>query len=257
MKSAFMTSHAIKTPIPASLIKPSNLLVDNIGMPCKNSNLTLASKKNNYNSKNKNKHSGKTKEKKSTLKFYISMPPEFNNSPIRHLRRRYECPSTQTIVVSIDSLFSMYVFAATAVLGYTPMRAVKLKKCQLWCPLAVQGSASEVTLTPSGVMNTENSFVDLPEIYQDSSISPDKPAYVCFKPKSTEISGSWHISNSVNVALMTLVVQQGTVMDLEIEYIENFQGAPLGYTSTLVGAIVGAIYCRPIGAFTPDGVLTI
>jgi hypothetical protein len=230
-----------------------------IGLPYQ-----VTSSKHNSISGHVKANSSKKKNKKQTYKIskgpsnYLAYPPHFVTDRVRKIKRRFECIVTATSTISIPALLNCHLLAVSAVLGYSVFRAVRIKRVQLWMPVAIQGVAAEVTLTPiSDGPTASNSFVDLPMTYQDSTISVDYPAYIDFRPKPTELSGSWHISSAGNDNLIDIVAQTGCIMDLTLEVIDNLTTVPLGYTQVLAAATVGQQYCRAIGSFTPVGINTI
>jgi hypothetical protein len=211
----------------------------------------------------KNIKSYKSKSKKKYPKSqndghpYIGMPPPYEVALVRKIKRRYESVSSTTSTISLRDLWCMHLTAVSAVTCYTPWRACRILRVQVWCPVAVQGQASEISLTPVADGSAQNSFADLPVTYTDSTISVDRPAYIDFRPHKWEVSGSWHLSNSTVDSLITILPQTGSVLDITMEVIDNLTTGVLGFTETVIGATIGNQYCRAIGAFVPVGINTI
>jgi hypothetical protein len=184
---------------------------------------------------------------------YSSMPPEMEIDHVRKIKRRYENSTLGTSTIDINALLNAHIMNATTTTAYSLFRAVRIHKIELWAPVLTQGLATEVSLTPiSDGPSATNSFADLPITYEDSTISIDRPAYICFKPFKTETSGSWHLSIAQNDNLVDIIAPTGCVMDLTLEVIDNLTTVPLGYTVSTTATTVGRQSARAIGTFVPN-----
>ena len=185
------------------------------------------------------------------------MPKELPTNPISQFTRRYSASAATLFQYSINDLLSSTVYAATTILGYSPYRAIRLRKLRIWAPVETQGTPVSIVLTPVAIDTAINSFSDLPKTITDTSISFDRPAYVEYRPTEDHPSGSWHSSTATSISLLDLALPKGAIMDVHIEGVMNLLYAPQGYTSSFVGATQGRIYCRTFSSMVPVGVTTI
>lgn len=221
----------------------------------------------NQNRKNKTRKAfkGKAKyinddrsERSMYPKIVSMMPKELTATPVWQYVRRYLCASAVSSSLTINDLNNSAIMASTTVVGFSLNRATRIKRIRIWCPLTTQGTSVTVTLTPSSVDSANNSFIDFPKTISDTTISIDRPAYIDYRPDLNHPSGSWHIANTVNINLMSIVAPIGSIIDLHLESILNFSNTQSGYAATLVGATAGQMYVRTIlGSAIPVGVNTI
>lgn len=202
----------------------------------------------------KNKKKGKQKKQ---MKLYVSMPPEFVIESVRHVKRRFETTSTALSTLSIFNLWNMDIMAVSTILGFPMWRACKITRVEIWCPVATQGVAAEISLTPISDGPGQNLFVDLPKTYTDSTISVDRPAYIDFRPTKYDPCGSWHLSNNTDKTLIDFNLQTGSVVDIHLEVVDNLTTGPLGFSVVIAGATQGKQYCRGWGSLTAVAINTI
>jgi len=183
------------------------------------------------------------------------MPLEFvPNHPVTY-RRRYSTTGGVNTTLKISDLLNSKIMAVSAILGYTWNQVVKLKRVQIWAPVTTQGTAVFITLSPIATDTGINSFNDIPIVITDESQAIDRVAYVDYKTKSDTPSGQYHFSTAIDLNLISIVAPAGSIMDLDIEAIENPTRAPLGYTTVLAGATIGQMYARTVASsFFPVGV---
>lgn len=170
----------------------------------------------------------------------------FSPAKPQNLTRRYQSGSAVNGVYQIYDIHQTLLMAATTVLGYCPYEVARLKRMQIWAPCPSVGSPATITIQPVGVDATNNSFTDLQEIFTDTTDSVDQPAYVDFRPKITHPSGAWHYTNTVNSNLVQVAAPSGSIMEVEVEYMLNVLDNPNGFTSVLVAATAGKMYCRDV-----------
>jgi hypothetical protein len=183
------------------------------------------------------------------------MPQELKATPIWQFKRRYIAQAAITSSLSILGILNSAIVAQTTVLGSSLVRAIRIKKIRIWVPVTTQGTPVSVRLTPSGADSSNNSFSDLPETIQDTSISIDRPAFVSYKPSVDHPSGFWHYATTTSIPLVDIACNIGAVMDVDFEAVLAFYGAVGTFTTVLVGATPGNLYARNVLTdFVPQGV---
>jgi len=199
---------------------------------------------------------GKSNRSEFTQKYQV-MPKTFIPNARYDYTRRYVAGAAVATSITIANLFSSLVFAATTTVGYSPFYAIRLKRIQIWAPVTTIGTPVTISLTPVAVESTTNSYADLPEMQSDTSDVVDIPAYIDYRPHELHPSGSWHLSNSTSLALVSINVPIGSVVDIRFEANINVITGTQGYTATLVGATVGNIYTLKIASnLNPQSVVS-
>lgn len=174
------------------------------------------------------------------------MPIEFIPNTKYSYRRRYIASGSGNADFSITDLINSLIFAATTVLGYSPFYAIKLRGIRAWGPISTIGLPVSLSIFPKLVETDTNSLADIPMMISDTAVSIDRPAYVQWQPSKFLPAGSWHFTSSVSASLFKLAYPLGCVLELDISAVLNVQQSSLGFTSTLVGANVGGMYCRNV-----------
>jgi hypothetical protein len=189
---------------------------------------------------------------------YEVRPRELVLNPKYRFIRRFVATGAISSFLTIAHLFSCFITAATTVLGYSPFSAIRLVCIKFWGPPASVGTDITMNITPIQVETDLNSYGDIPFTYSDTSTDITRPCFVGFIPAKDTPSGSWHYSTTTSVQLINVQIPTACCMDLILEGIPNIVENPKGFTQTLVGATVGAVYCRPILTnFIPVGVNSI
>lgn len=174
---------------------------------------------------------------------YAVMPKELKPNPISQYKVRYTVNSAvSALEFAIYNAVTSRIVATTTTVGFSILKAVRIKRVQIWCAIVTQGTPVAVALTPSTDDPGNNSFNDLPEKIADNSISIDKPAYIDYRPKVNHPSGSWHLSNTITNGLFLCAIPAGGIIDIDYEAILNAD-APVSTTViTLAGATAGTVY---------------
>jgi len=102
-------------------------------------------------------------------------------------------------------------------------------------------------MQPLATDSSINSFNSVPETYIDTSASIDIPAYLSLTPSIKTPLGSWHMSTTVSINLLQVILPAGTTMDITFEWIgrESQTGAS-GYTRVIAAGTAGKTYAATI-----------
>jgi hypothetical protein len=181
-------------------------------------------------------------------------PPTYKAQENRAWVVRFSCGGTGTVgaQVNINTLAgALGIIATAATTSVFIADQFRLRRVCIWGPVATAG-------TPVNVMlkfvddPTSNTQSGAPRTMQDSSVSFDRPAYVCLEPPkdNTSLFSQWADSSSTT-GWIFLAAPPGSIMDLHFNFIID----DIGTTSagpTVAGATAGTIYHKTfaVGAST-------
>jgi hypothetical protein len=148
--------------------------------------------------------------------------------------------------LQISDLLNQFLFAATANLGISYVRAIRIRRIRILSPVTTQGTSVSLRLQPVTNDSNNNSFVSIPETYIDTSASIDVPAYIELSPSIQSPLGAWHYStNTTAIQLVLITCPAGTTMDIAFDYILNHENVASVYTQSIVG-VQGTMFSRSI-----------
>jgi hypothetical protein len=168
--------------------------------------------------------------------------PIFDPEVKKGMKRRFTCSAAVNITFTIFQLLALKLVATTAVVGNSVFAMVRLRRVQIWNPLIANGVPTTCTITPVSFDSTDNNLNDIIKPISDTSVVFQIPAYIDFIPKKDHPSGMWHSSRNIDDQLFTINCTQGAIIDMDLEYIENSSGTPLGFTRVIAAATAGTIY---------------
>lgn len=185
----------------------------------------------------------------------ISLPEIATSHIIQEYRRFINNGSATNTTLNVFHLLNQFMFSVTPLLMYNYIRAVRIKKIRLLCPVTTQGTSVQCSLQPLGIDTGTNCFNGVPEKYIDTSASIDVPAYLSLTPSIDTPLGSWHYNVNLSNDLCTVVAPAGSTLDILFEYIMATESTQSSYTRVVAGASVGVLYTAIIlnGTFTPVG----
>jgi hypothetical protein len=133
----------------------------------------------------------------------------------------------------------------------------RLRRICIWGAVATAGTQVTCTLkyADDPASNTQSGA---PRTQSDSSVSFDRPAYVCLEPPkdNTSIFSQWSDS-SLTTAWVVLTCPAGAIIDFHFNWILDDIGATTA-GPTLIGAVPGQVYHKSfvlgastIGAVSP------
>jgi len=160
--------------------------------------------------------------------------------------------------IAIQDLLNQFLVATTSVLASCYVRQVRIKKVRCLSPVTTQGTSVTLSMQPSGIDSSINSFTSVCETYIDTSASIDVPAYISLTPSIKTPLGSWHYNTNVSINLLNIQAPQGSTLDILFEYILNANNTTSSYTRTIAAATAGTLYATNILTnFVPSGVSSI
>ncbi len=166
--------------------------------------------------------------------------PQWEAQVIRSFHIRYRATALSTVSFDGAELAAMCGVVATAATTSVQLStAVRVKKIEMWGPVATAGTAVETRIDWQTSSTTLNLFSPGSTV-SDSSISFDRPAYVCAKPPVESSSSKWQSSAST-VTVCTIACPPGTILDFHLNFVINDNEAPVAGPA-LSGAVLGTIY---------------
>lgn len=122
----------------------------------------------------------------------------------------------------------------------------RLKRTCVWGPVATAGTPVTVQLKyvddPAS-----NTFSGAPKTVSDSSVSFDRPAYVCLEPPKdgSSIFNLW-MDSSLATQVLVLTCPAGSIIDFFFQWIIDDQGATSAGPTITAASVLGQIYHRSI-----------
>jgi len=168
----------------------------------------------------------------------ISHPPPIQEYAVRHgTKLRFVTNAAFQGVITFQNLLDTMLMAATAVLGYDIFLAVKIRAVEVWAE-AVAGTPVTTTVTFSGA--NVGSLGDQ-RLHTDSSMGV-QPAHLRCAPSPKSLASDFQVSSSATA--FTLSCPTGTVIDVDLTFVQATEGTATPAQNALVGAIAGAPYWR-------------
>lgn len=177
-----------------------------------------------------------------------AFPPEFDSTPSRFIRRRWQ--SAENVAISTQGFalgFGHQQFLVVTVLGANDTGVSyadcwRLRKIEVWCRDSDENSTT-VSIQPNAIDIDTNCFNDREANFVCSSKGTSKPGFMSIVCAPDTPLGSWHRCSTVNQngILFYMDVDYGgassgnwasVTLDLCFEYVENTIGVPQGYTKS-------------------------
>lgn len=181
-------------------------------------------------------------------------PPTYSSQENRSWVVRFSCGGTGTVggQVAMNALAgALGIIGTGATTSVFIADQLRLRRVCIWGPVATAG-------TPVNVMAK---FVDdpsptvtsgAPKTVQDSSVSFDRPAYVCLEPPkdNSSLFSQW-FDSSLTTGWLFLAFPPGSILDFHFNFIVDDIGATSA-GPTIAAGTAGTIYHKTfaVGAAT-------
>jgi len=172
--------------------------------------------------------------------MHVTHPPAIPNYSIVHTRRlRFLCLTVFNGEISFQNLLDTMLVAATAIQGNNLFTGVKIRFVEVW------GNPSPVSVVPNTVSLSFNGagtgYTGDNRLHEDISMG-NQPSHIFCKPDRKSLAANFQVSSANGAFLLTCPV--GSVIDVGLTLTQNLQGLAVAEQNALVGATVGAVYCR-------------
>jgi len=195
-------------------------------------------------------------------------PPAFISQEVRSIRIRTIASAAITAgTITMIQLAGMLGITSTAT-GAGSASALwsdqfRLKRVLVWGPVATAGTPVTVQLkyVDDPPSNTQSGA---PRTVSDTSVSFDRPAYVCLQPPkdNSSIYSQW-MDSSLTTGVIVLTCPAGANVDFFFNFILDDQGATSAGPTITAASIAGQFYHRSIttgggtlGCITPINGIT-
>lgn len=182
-------------------------------------------------------------------------PPEFLQQEVRSIRVRCQASAavsaaavTMANLGALIGLVSLATGAGSATVLLS--QSAKLKRVCVWGQVATAGTP--VTCQLRYVDDPANTDANgPPKTVSDTSVSYDRPAYVCLEPSKMQQSffSQWFTTN-VAQTYLNLTCPAGGIIDFWFNFVLCDQGAPLAGPAIAGASTLGTIYHK---SFTTGG----
>jgi len=175
----------------------------------------------------------------------ISHPPAIQEYAVRHgTRLRFVTNTTVGQAITYQNLLDTLLMAATTTTGFDMFEAVKVRSVEAWCDQTA-GNAATIQVIFDGV--SVGSVGDQ-RMHTDTSMGI-QPAHVKCRPSSKSLASLFQLSS--NNTAFYIGCPSGTVVDVELTFVQSTTLTAVATQNVLVGAVPGAPYWRGL-----DGLAT-
>jgi len=170
--------------------------------------------------------------------MHITHPPQIQEYQVRHgTRLRFIANAAVAQDVTYQNLLDTMLFAATTTSGYDLFNRVKVRAVEVWTtPLL--GNASRVAVAFDG---GGAGLLGDKKWHTDTSMGV-QPAHVLARPAKKSLAANFQLSS--NASAFFLDCAAGSVVDVELTFVQSAQADVTACQNALVGATVGAMYWR-------------
>lgn len=177
-----------------------------------------------------------------------SGPPPFAASIRVDRVYRFQASSAVSAdVVSSTSLCDLLCMATGADAAYGIARAVKVRKIEIWGPMAQ--NLTPVTVSVEWAASGSAPVAGPSNIVSDTSMGSARCAHVVSTPPPQSACAFWQVASGE--AMFTLGFPAGSVVDLHLSQVFFDGETPVAVSTGVAGATVGQVYLRPLDSVTP------
>ncbi len=168
-------------------------------------------------------------------------PPPFDSTIFYTKKFRFQASSALSSTnITVLDLLSLLVVADTTVSASTINTSIRLRKVEMWGPMA----SSLAPVTVSCEFPAMAALLSGPNrVYSDTSMGSTFGAHVKAVPTDEMIQYHWQTTTS-GAIMFQLNGPSNTIVDVTLDCVLQNGQAPI--TVTVVAASVGTLYCRSL-----------
>lgn len=174
-------------------------------------------------------------------------PQPFQSSIYLKKRIRFKAVAAATTALAFNDLQDLLCVAATTTSAFRLADAVRIKKIEMWGPMAQD--LVPVTVSVDWTGSTSIGGFGKSNRVSDTSMGSTEPAHLVSKPPADTQIAQWVRGNN-NLALCSLTYPLGTIIDLSYELVLRDDGTAQAVGGAVAGATVGANYIRSLDSNT-------
>jgi hypothetical protein len=173
----------------------------------------------------------------------LSHPPQFTPSFVLKKRLRFKAVAAATTTLTARDFGDLWCVAATTTSAYRLASHVRVKKIEMWGPMAsdlvpVTISCDWTGSTTAGVYGKSNRV-------SDTSLGSSEPAHLVTRPPPASQIAQW-VSSGTTPSVCILSYPINTIIDVTYELVVYDDGTTAAVTGAVAGATVGANYIRSL-----------
>lgn len=177
----------------------------------------------------------------------IPHPPQFTPSFVLKKRLRFSAVAASTTTLTPQNLGDLWCVAATTTSAYQIAQSVRLKKIEIWGPMA--SDLVPVTVSVDWTGSTVPGLFGKSNRVSDTSMGSTEPSYITTKPPAGSQIAQW-LSASDTQNLCKLTYPLGAIIDIHYEFVARDDGAAVAVSGAVAGATVGVNYVRSLDSVT-------
>jgi len=173
-------------------------------------------------------------------------PPPFTATFVTRKKLRFIASSAGSVSVGTFDLFDLVCTATAANAAYQMMSGVRIKRVQIWGPMAA--NLVPVTVSCEWSPNATLLIGQPSRIMSDTSMGAMRAAYVSTKPPTGSLASMWQSYNggAGSAVLFKLAFPANSVVDVDFEFVLQNGETPTSVTAAVAAATVGAVYVRAL-----------
>jgi len=176
----------------------------------------------------------------------ISHPPQFVPTFVLKKKLRFNATAASTRTLTAASLGDLWCAAATTTSAYQLASHVRLRKIEIWGPMASDLVPVSVQIDWTG--STVGGFGKSNRV-SDTSMGATQPAHISSSPPPNSQIAQWMAANATN-EICRIIVPVGAVIDVTYDLALRDDASAAAVTGAVAGATVGALYVRPLDSVT-------
>jgi hypothetical protein len=167
-----------------------------------------------------------TKNNQKSKRIFIrnsqpSHPGQFKATASFRKIVRQQCITATVQTITAENLLDLHFIAATSVLGYRIVDAVKIHKVELWAPMPSSLVPVTVSIEWTGIQTGVTSVSgQSSQIFSDTSMGADRCAHVMSRPPAGSQAAFWQSGDS-QLNVFKLNVPVNTIIDIEATFVLN------------------------------------
>jgi len=174
-------------------------------------------------------------------------PPQFQPTIIVSKKLRFQASASSARTLTVKSFADLWCVAATTTSAYQLASHVRVKKVEMWSPMAAD--LTPVTCRIDWTGSASVGGFGKSNRVSDTSMGASSPAHLASRPPANSQISQWCEAASTN-EVCRIDVPVGTVIDLTYDLVVRDDASALAVTGAVAGATVGANYIRSLDSVT-------
>ncbi len=177
----------------------------------------------------------------------IHHPPQFVPTFVLHKKLRFQAVAAGPTTLSTKSFGDLWCTAATATSAYQLASHVRLRKVEIWGPMAQTLAPVTVSIDWTG-SNLLGGFGKSNRV-SDTSIGASQCAHLVARPPPNSQISQWQQAAQTN-EICRIDYPAGSVIDVTYDLVVRDDASVTSVTGAVVAATVGANYIRSLDSFS-------